>query len=238
MNDELRTHRARLERYAAKLLAAELTLTHGGACYVVFASEAGLDGDKINVLGLSGPWFSQTYRGALEDRWQGHGPTILLNDAYLQAMSSSMPLEALVGGFGCHEFAHVVASKSYPSNYSATPPDINRASDIAVALTEPTFPSERASPAPMGGHDLAFVRTTFHLAARLQAMGWHIRRDLMGLPAWLGDPYRFWAALDIEIEERWELPISGIPHLTVPDGLFRIWFELAMRRAWDEVPAA
>jgi hypothetical protein len=233
----LHEHRARLERDMATLLADELRLTQGAACYVVFASEAGLDGDKLNVSGLSGPWFSQTWRGALEDRWQGHGPTVMLNDAHLLARPSAMPLESLVGGFGAHEFAHQVASK-WMSDYTATPPDTNRPADIADALHETTFPAARLAPGPTAGHDLAFCRVLFHLAARMQSLGWNIRRDLLGLPRWAGDPYRFWATLDIEIEERWKFPISVVPHLPVPDGLFRIWFELAMRRAWDEVPAA
>jgi hypothetical protein len=238
MNDELRTLRSRLERDMATLLAAELNLTHGGACYVVFASEVGLNGDTINVSGLSGPWFSQTWRGALEDRWKGHGPTVLLNDSEFLALSSDYPVQALVGGIGCHEFAHMVASKGWMSDYTATPPDVNRRETITKNLREPTYPKAYVPPGPTAGHDLAFCRVLFHMAARLQAMGWNIRRDLLGLPAWCGDPYLYAAVLDVEIEERWKLPLSAILHLPIPDGLLGIWIDLATRRAWDTVPAA
>ena len=226
IDDYLRRMRLNLERDIGRLLAPELARTNAAAVYIVFASEAGLDGSRLNVRGLAGRWLSATYRDAMADRWQGHGPTILVNDVLLHGVYGAASHG--LTGWVVHEFAHLVRTPGWLSDFAAMPPDTNKAADLKAALLEPRFPTARASGNALGGHDPQWVRATLHLATRLEAMGWSVKRSELGWPEWIGDPFGLWAALATEIDELRELPLADVLATPIPEGLLNRWQELRL----------
>ena len=218
--------RRSLERDMGRLLAFELTRSNAAAVYVVFATEAGLDGSRLNVRGLAGPWLSATYRDALAGRWQGHGPTILVNDVLLPAVFGAASHG--LTGWAVHEFAHLVRTPGWMADFAATPANTNKAADLNAALIEPRFPTARASGNNLGGHDPQWVRATLHLATRLEAMGWSVKRSELGWPEWIGDPFALWATLAVELDDLRGMPLSDVLATPIPEGLLNRWQELRL----------
>ncbi len=218
--------RTEIERACREILPAR-------PIYVAFESEAPADLICPDALAYCARHLDVALRDTIGDRWEGHGPAILINDraAWRYVKQSGRMGRAFfhwrfeIVATLIHELAHIALRPNLPTELDNDPDRAVRMTQVLRSVVaEPDTPAI-SKPCPWAGHDGQFVRVAQHIGHRLRAaLDFWQSTDCLHLDAYgLSAEWRYQSALGNEPERLAGVPLTELATIAPPEKFIDLW---------------